>query len=87
MKACKAIVAMANLMVLAAMLTITATIGQAEEQVKIEKIQITVNPIFSEEERTGWLYETADKLHIDTYPMSSADCYLSRKVILLVFAA
>lgn len=68
MKACRAIVAIANLMVLAAMLTITATIGQAEEQVKIEKIQITVNPIFSEEERTGWLYETADKLHIDTYP-------------------
>lgn len=68
MKACRAIVAIANLMVWAAMLTITATIGQAEEQVKIEKIQITVNPIFSEEERTGWLYETADKLHIDTYP-------------------
>lgn len=34
----------------------------------INDIKIVIHPIFSEEERTGWLYETADELHIDTKP-------------------
>jgi hypothetical protein len=42
--------------------------ARATDKVRIEKINISINPIFSDEERTGWLYETADKLHIDTRP-------------------
>ncbi|GAA4359064.1 hypothetical protein [Kangiella marina] len=34
----------------------------------ISDIEIVIHPIFSEEERTGWIYQTADELHIDTKP-------------------
>lgn len=68
MKACKAVLLFTKALLLVAMLTMYSAVVWAEDKVKIEKINITVNPIFSEEERTGWLYETADKLHIDTYP-------------------
>lgn len=50
------------------MMAVLCGAGQAEDKVKIDKIIISINPIFSEEEQTGWLYETADKLHIDTHP-------------------
>ena len=35
---------------------------------RINDIKVVIHPIFSEEERTGWIYETADELHIDTKP-------------------
>lgn len=34
----------------------------------INDIKVVIQPIFSEEERTGWIYKTADELHIDTKP-------------------
>ena len=37
-------------------------------ELQINSIKIVIHPIFSEEERTGWLYKTADELHIDTKP-------------------
>jgi outer membrane protein assembly factor BamA len=35
---------------------------------QVNDITVVIHPIFSEEERTGWIYKTADELHIDTKP-------------------
>ncbi|AOE48991.1 ShlB/FhaC/HecB family hemolysin secretion/activation protein [Kangiella sediminilitoris] len=42
--------------------------AENNNQHTIKSIQIVTHPIFSEDERTSWLYETADDLHIDTKP-------------------
>ncbi|WP_223670660.1 BamA/TamA family outer membrane protein [Kangiella shandongensis] len=47
---------------------ISATAADKNKRYKINDIQIVTQPIFSEEERTGWIYQTADELHIDTKP-------------------
>lgn len=50
------------------LLVVFCCAAKGDDRVTIDKINIEINPIFSDEERTGWLYETADKLHIDTRP-------------------
>lgn len=47
---------------------ITASADDNNKRFKINDIQIVTHPIFSEEERTNWLFEAADELHIDTKP-------------------
>lgn len=39
-----------------------------DSDIRINDIKVVIRPIFSEEERTGWIYKTADELHIDTKP-------------------
>ena len=68
MKSCTWLVKLkvATLIAIVIVLQMGWSLVKAEDQVSIDKIEITIHPIFSDEERTGWLYETADKLHIDT---------------------
>ncbi|NVK22880.1 MAG: hypothetical protein HWD86_10200 [Kangiellaceae bacterium] len=38
------------------------------DKVKVHSITINIHPIFSEQEATGWIYQTANELHISTKP-------------------
>ncbi|MHC9511603.1 BamA/TamA family outer membrane protein [Kangiella sp. M94] len=68
MKQSVAILKVIKQVTLAMFLATLCCIVKGEDKVRIAEIVVTINPIFSEEERTGWLYETADQIHIDTRP-------------------
>lgn len=61
---------LSTVIMLAAAQIVVAKEGQKDKGKKyhINDIKVVIQPIFSEEERTSWLYETADELHIDTKP-------------------
>lgn len=52
------------------LLALSVSVAEATKKssYRINDIKVVIHPIFSEEERTGWIYETADELHIDTKP-------------------